>query len=196
MRKPMAQNGTQEKIEEMRPPDLSTVLKSQYHAALDMLSQAIERCPDDLWTCDDPKHPDQFWHIAYHVLFFTHFYLQPNEEAFQPWEHHRDGYPSLGPTSSPSHREPYTKSQVQAYLRLIDESVDTTVDQLDLAAPECGFWWYKMSKVEHQIVNIRHIQHHTARAMVKCCGWTIAHQAAFLLIPSMNWMPAMTSGMS
>jgi len=34
------------------------------------------------------------------------------------------------------------------------------------------------------------------RAMVKCCGWTIAHQAAFLLIPSMNWMPAMTSGMS
>jgi hypothetical protein len=31
---------------------------------------------------------------------------------------------------------------------------------MDLAAPTCGFPWYPMSKLEHQIVNIRHIQHH------------------------------------
>ncbi|MEZ4647921.1 MAG: hypothetical protein R3E97_03900 [Candidatus Eisenbacteria bacterium] len=30
------------------------------------------------------------------------------------------------------------------------------------AAPESGFSWYKMSKLEHQFVNLRHIQHHMA----------------------------------
>ena len=38
-------------------------------------------------------------------------------------------------------------------------------DMLDLDAPECGFWWYKMSKLEHQFVNIRHTQHHAAQLM-------------------------------
>jgi hypothetical protein len=48
------------------------------------------------------------------------------------------------------------------YWRLCDGMVDAAVDQLDLNAPESGFPWYKMPKLDHQIVNIRHIQHHTA----------------------------------
>jgi hypothetical protein len=40
--------------------------------------------------------------------------------------------------------------------------IDPGVDGLDLSAPECGFPWYQMPKLEHQIVNIRHIQHHAA----------------------------------
>jgi hypothetical protein len=34
---------------------------------------------------------------------------------------------------------------------------------LDLDANESGFSWYRMSKLEHQFVNIRHIQHHAAQ---------------------------------
>jgi len=30
--------------------DVRAALKSQYHAALATLKQAIDRCPDDLWT--------------------------------------------------------------------------------------------------------------------------------------------------
>ncbi len=55
-------------------------LKGQYHAGLRMLRQAIEVCPDDLWEGGD--HPNQFWHVAYHGLFYTHLYLQPDEAAF------------------------------------------------------------------------------------------------------------------
>jgi hypothetical protein len=40
--------------------------------------------------------------------------------------------------------------------------IDACIDALDLSAPQCGFPWYKMSTLEHQIVNIRHIQHHAA----------------------------------
>src|SRR5437016_11355850 len=56
-------------IEMMRP-----VLKSQYHASLAMLRDTIERCPDALWTSGDYLNP--FWRIAYHALYYTHFYLQ------------------------------------------------------------------------------------------------------------------------
>jgi hypothetical protein len=40
--------------------------------------------------------------------------------------------------------------------------VDARVDALDLSAPQCGFPWYKMTTLEHQIVSIRHIQHHAS----------------------------------
>ena len=63
------------------------ILKSQYHAALAMLLETIERSPDDVWYNDEQKN--SFWQIAYHALFFTHVYLQPKEAAFRPWEHHQ-----------------------------------------------------------------------------------------------------------
>lgn len=54
--------------------DVSGTLKRQYHAGLQMLRQAVEPCPDGLWLSDE--HPNQFWHVAYHVLHYTHLYLQ------------------------------------------------------------------------------------------------------------------------
>ncbi len=41
--------------------------------------------------------------------------------------------------------------------------VDGAVDALDLHNPQCGFPWYKTSKLEHQMVNLRHLQHHAAQ---------------------------------
>jgi hypothetical protein len=145
--------------------DVRAALKSQYHAALAMLGDAIEQCPDDLWSGGD--HPIAFWHVAYHTLFFTHLYLQADEQAFRPWEHHRDEYQFLAALPWPPHRQPkigdpYTKVQVMDYWRWCDGMVDAAVDQLDLDAPECGFWWYQLPKLDHQINNIRHIQHHAA----------------------------------
>ena len=40
--------------------------------------------------------------------------------------------------------------------------VDTAVDQLDLDAQQCGFPWYQLPKLDHQITSIRHIQPHAA----------------------------------
>ena len=41
--------------------------------------------------------------------------------------------------------------------------IDDAVDVLDLDSAECGFSWYRMSRLDHQFVNIRHIQHHAAQ---------------------------------
>jgi hypothetical protein len=142
---------------------IKEIVKSQYHATLDMLEQTIAKCPDSIW--DHPDHAGKSWHVAYHVIFYTHLYLAPTEEDFRPWEHHRKEYQFLGPVPYPPHNEPeiekpYTKEEVFAYLNLCREQVDPAVDSLDLEA-ESGFYWLPFGKLELQFYNIRHVQHHT-----------------------------------
>ncbi|HLE77566.1 MAG TPA: hypothetical protein VJA65_04045 [bacterium] len=101
-------------------------LKSQYHATLAMLKAAVTRCSDDLWISRG-GHANPYWRIAYHTLFYTHLYLQPNNRVFTPWEHHYKGIQYMG---RPSRRKPYTKAEVLAYWRLCDWLVDDAVDNL------------------------------------------------------------------
>jgi hypothetical protein len=150
----------------MNTASLRAVLASQYHASLAMLRQAITLCPEGLWT--DTRLTNRYWQIAYHTLFFTHLYLMRDESAFVPWEHARSDYESLGSLPYPPHElpkigEPYSKAEILEYWAYCDALVDAALAEMDLAAPECGFWWYKMSKLEHQLTNIRHNQHHTAQ---------------------------------
>jgi len=148
---------------------LRATLKSQYHAALAMLRQSIDLCPDAIWAGDG--HLTSSWQVAYHTLFFTHLYIQPNEQAFRAWEGQQSEvqYPDSIPgppdphSSLPVMPKPYTKAEVLAYWDFCDRMVDDAVDALDLNSPESGFSWYKVSKVEHQIINIRHIQHGAAQ---------------------------------
>ena len=98
---------------------LKEVIRSQYAAALEMLKQAIAKCPDSMW--DDPNHKNRFWHVAYHALFYTDLYVRPSERDFAPWDKHRDEYEFMGPLPWPPHKEPaigepYSKQDVLEYL--------------------------------------------------------------------------------
>jgi DinB family protein len=149
--------------------NLRSVLKSQYHAALAMLREAIDRCPDETWT--STAHRNAFWQVAYHTLFFAHAYLMPERSAFRPWREHQsevqhpDGIPGdADPHSAlPLIPQPYTKAQALEYWAICDRLVDEALDTLDLARSDSGFPNYPVSKLEHQLVNIRHIQHHAAQ---------------------------------
>ncbi len=137
-----------------------SALKSQYHATLAMLRAAIRRCPDDLWT-SSRGHANPFWRIAYHTLYYTHLYLQPNNRVFRPWEHHQRGIQHM--RKHMKTWRPYTKAEVLAYWSVCESMVDDAVDALDLNDPQSGFSWYKLPKIEHQLINIRHIQYHQAQ---------------------------------
>jgi DinB superfamily len=147
---------------------LTASLKSQYHAALAMLREAIARCPDDLWLDARPKNA--FWQIAYHTLFFAHAYLG-DRATFQPWaEHQGDNQNEDGIAGPPDPNsklplipKPYTKDQALRYWALVDGMVDHAVGTMDLNRRDSGFPRYQMPKLEHQLVNLRHIQHHTAQ---------------------------------
>jgi hypothetical protein len=147
---------------------LKEALKSQYHASLAMLRDAIERCPDTTWY--DPTPVNAFWQVAYHTVFFAHAYLQHDRDSVRAWPGQQpptqndDGIAGLPDPESelPLVPQPYTKSAVLEYWEFCDKQVDAWVDALDLTRTECGFR-YPLSKLEHQFVNVRHIQHHAAQ---------------------------------
>lgn len=134
------------------------VIKSQYYASLEMLKQVIEACPDDLWA--DADYKNQFWNIAAHTLFYTHFYLHRSEEAYEPWTKIHPGSRSFGPAEDGEEKVPATKQEVLDYLAFIKERIDPMVDDLDLNA-ESGFYWLPFNKFELQFYNIRHVMQHT-----------------------------------
>jgi hypothetical protein len=141
---------------------IQAILKSQYHASLAMLREAIELCPTGLWTSDAYTNP--FWQVAYHALYYTHLYLQPDEHGFAPWEHHRPDHHRFGPRpASAGPLVPYAAAELSDYGRHCDALVDSAVDRLDLTAASSGFSNYPMPKLEHQLVNLRHIHHHTGQ---------------------------------
>ncbi|MEZ0324955.1 MAG: DinB family protein [Fimbriimonas sp.] len=155
--------------------NLKLALKGQYHAALDMLKGAIEACPEEIWVGGVP--PRSFWRLAYHTLFYTHLYLEVRMDDFVAWELHRDE------VESDQERErmdaaPYTKAEILRYWELVDAMVDPKLDRIDLDSLESGFSWYSIPKLDHQILNIRHIQEHAGQLRDRLMeagidqGWT------------------------
>ncbi|MGI8922467.1 MAG: hypothetical protein ACR2HJ_00255 [Fimbriimonadales bacterium] len=140
--------------------DIRSALKRQYGAGLAMLRQEVERCPEAVWTSGE--HPRNFWRIAFHAVFYTHLYLQPNLNAFVPWEKDREDSASLW--EDPPVVEPYTRSEILDYIDLVTAGLDKAVDLLDLDSDETGFYWYKnMAKLDHQMMNLRHLQGHVGQ---------------------------------
>lgn len=136
-------------------------LKGQYHAALAMLRLPIEACPDELWNAGVP--PRQFWRVAYHALYYSHLYLEQSTETHVPWPKERDNIAHFD-DDEPLNPAPTSKADLLEYWQEIDDSVDAKVDALDLEAQESGFSWYKnFPKLDHQLVNLRHIQEHAGQ---------------------------------
>jgi hypothetical protein len=154
--------------------DLRAALKEQYHAGLAMLRQCVQRCPDDLWTSG--THPRPFWRIAFHVAFFTHNYLVQDEAAFNEsfvvgcapasvvtalGAEHWTQCGEVEPYELPEDAPPVSQEQILEYIAFIDALINPTLDALDLGAAETGFSWYQnMSKLSHELMNLRHLQGH------------------------------------
>ena len=133
-----------------------------------MLRNAVESCSESLWLQGEPN---AFWHIAYHVAFYTHLYLSPSEEDFRPWLLHRLGYQFLGaiPEEPGAPRiadrpdcVPYTKAEILSYIDTLFPEVERQLGVLDPNGAS-GFYWIPFSKLELQLYNIRHIAHHTGQ---------------------------------
>ena len=149
---------------------LRPALKEQYHAALAMLAQCVERCPEATWV--EGEFPRAFWRVAFHAAFYTHLYLGQDEEAFRPWPGRRPGIhhglwdrpEDVEPYELPTEAEVYGRGEILAYIRFVDGLVDPTVDGLDLDAEETGFSWYpNMGKLSHVLMNLRHVQGHVGQ---------------------------------
>jgi hypothetical protein len=151
------------------------VLKRQYHACLAMLLEAIENCPTELWLSG--RYVRAYWQIAYHTLYYADLYLCQEESAFTPWEMHRhEHHRFVAPDEILLTLHPYTPLEAIAYLHDLDARIDAAVDALDLDATSSGFSGYQMPKFEHQIVSLRHMQHHLGQLTDRLrqeAGWGV-----------------------
>ncbi|MEM6394253.1 MAG: hypothetical protein AAF797_15925 [Planctomycetota bacterium] len=141
-----------------RPIEIQAILKAQYRAGFSTLRQAIEKCPDELWGSSE-GHAAAYWRIAFHALFFTHFYLQKDQQSMRLWPRQR-GHPEQ--LDAPID-DMYSQADLLEYLDFCLRLLDDAIGDMDLSSHECGFPWYKQGKLEHQITNIRHLQHHAAQ---------------------------------
>ncbi len=137
---------------------IKDALKSQYKASLSTLINAIGICDDDLWTSQD--YPNRTWQMVYHCLFFTNLYLYQRLEDRENWSLHRRDHQTLGDSDG---KQPYTRAELVQCTQELLGKIDGLVDALDLNAMQSGFHWYRVNKLEHQLVNIRHLQHHVAQ---------------------------------
>ena len=126
-----------------------------------MLKEAVEQCPDDQWAKEGDSR--SFWKIAYHTLYFTHLYLQATEADFGKWFWDKARRDAENVWGDGVQMPPYTKAETLEYWTAVDGMVDSQIDALDLDSQETGFHWYTMPKLDHVIMNIRHIQEHTGQ---------------------------------
>lgn len=146
-----------------------TMIGRQLTAAIQMLRSAIEACPDKLW--DDREGGSPFWHLAYHALFYTDFYLSDDEKAFQARDYHEDKANFLpgdykeyaGVVTTPE--KAFTKDQLLDYADHCRRKCDETMAKLsdERALERCGFWWYQLNVGEFMLNNLRHAQHHAGQ---------------------------------
>jgi len=141
--------------------NLQSIVTSQYLAVLEMLKETVTRCPEGLW--DDPVDAAPAWRLAYHALFYTHLYLQPDGKDFKTWEKHREEAERIDPKAKAC--QAYTREEALEYLVFCQDQVKEVVPRLDLESANSGFGWLDMGKLEVQFYNIRHTQQHTAELM-------------------------------
>ena len=142
--------------------EFNAAVRSQFAAALDMLQQTIERCPDALW--EDSAAPNRFWQVTYHTLFYLHLYLQPSLKDFVVWPRHIREYellsaPPWAADKKPHTGQPYSKQDLLAYIVFCREEIDRRTQSLDIEAPS-GFDWLPFGKLELQFYILRHLQQH------------------------------------
>ena len=151
---------------------LENVIRSQYHATLSMMQQAVEKYPPALWNRSEDKN--RTWQVAYHALFYTQLYLQPTLDDFVPWPGHIADAENMDPELLAGEAEteaPYTQEDILDYITFCRGRVDDIVPLLDLEGGS-GFHWLPMSKIELQIYSIRHLQTHIGELAERL--WTAA----------------------
>jgi len=137
---------------------LKTSISRQFGASIDMLDDALTLCPDGLWTAalwddDEDEQYGQFWFVAYHTLFWLDNYLTGGSTDFvPPAPFIRGALPE----------SPYTKDEVQTYLRACRQRCHAAIDALtDERAREL------VPKgppyLELQLYNMRHVQEHASQ---------------------------------
>lgn len=135
-------------------------LWSQLGAAIDMLENAIDACPEEVWG--DRSRVPEYWYMVYHTLFFLDYYLSDSFEDFVPPAPFN--LDELDPAGVLPPRV-YTRDEMRAYLRHGRAKAHAVVEGLteERAREHRRFSNRDGTLLELVLVSLRHVQHHTAQ---------------------------------
>jgi hypothetical protein len=145
--------------------NLTAILESQYLAAIKALRHTTDQCPAEFWT--DATSGVPFWRATYHALWFTVFYADNDARTdYAPWDGHIDEYQFINPlpwdnNRPPKQGEPVSQQQMQSHYDQAIVAVKRLLPTIDPDEPS-PFDWLPFTRMEVQLYNIRHIQHHAA----------------------------------
>jgi hypothetical protein len=136
---------------------ISEAIWNQFGASMDMLENAIMKCPDEHWDTEI-----KFWYNAYHCIFWTDYYLSIEPSTFSPPP------PFDFSEFDPSGKLPdsvYSKSELLLYLQHCREKLYALTQNLttDLLSKRWINDYKNYSILEITMYNLRHIQHHAAQ---------------------------------
>ncbi|MFH0989620.1 MAG: DinB family protein [bacterium] len=135
------------------------IIWQQFGAAIDMLENAVDACPDNLWG--DRSQKPEFWYTVFHTLFYLDLYLSESDKGFSPPPPFN--LDEMDPAGILPDRV-YTKEELLAYLNHGRDKCRRTINALtdDQLSMRCGFEWLDLSVIEMHLYNMRHVQHHAA----------------------------------
>ncbi len=159
--------------------------KRQYRQSFTMLRQALELCPEGLWTERTESDPP-FWQQAYHTLVITEGYastgfegvgdndllvrvLQPRDPqpGEPPWAPLVEGVGGLMKADYEPAGGTVTREEMVGYLGDVHERCDDALDRdagLDPADPAANpYPWTGKTSFDKHIYNLRHLHHHLGR---------------------------------
>jgi hypothetical protein len=138
-----------------------TALWQQFGAAIDTLGNAIEACPEEVWS--DRTQQPEYWYTAYHTLFWLDYYLSDSYgEDFTPPEpfglEEMDWAGILPPRV-------YTKEELLTYLRHGREKGRRKIEAL---TEEEAHRLVRSNQREYTVLEwllytLRHVQHHAGQ---------------------------------
>ena len=138
---------------------LKSILTGQFEAALCMLNDCVQKCPQEHW--EGKIANNNFRQVAYHTLFFVDFYLSPSEEGFTLRDFHRRGADEREPIVSSG----LSKEETLVYVSICrQKGLETFASEtLESLQRNSGFSRLPFSRGELHLYNIRHAQHHAGQ---------------------------------
>ena len=149
---------------------IQQLLTRQFEASLCTVGHCLAVCPAELWQKRVAKFP--FSQSVFHTLFFTDFYLEPNDESLREQPFHREHASLFGDYEQLQDREPVSTYDKQPLLMYLDfccnkaRRVVAEETEQSLAA-RADFKRCDCTRAELHVYNIRHIQHHAAQLILR-----------------------------
>jgi hypothetical protein len=145
------------------------IIWDQFGAAIDMLGNAIQACPDQLWQqrlYDEQSIQAEFaefWYVGYHALFWLDFYLSESDEGFAPPAPFTLSEFEAGVLPE----RVYSKAELLAYLEYgrskCRDRLETLRDGMLTMPNRVRPDWPDMTVAGLMLYNMRHAQEHASQ---------------------------------